>query len=140
MSIKLQVFVKLIIMHIFLEAQIIGALAVLIALSVYQFNSRRLMLKLNGVAAILYAISFYMLGAPTGAAMNIIGSARCFVFTAVVPSKKNIWILFLFILIAIIGTSLTWKGKISLLAMGVRYLVLLHSGKLILKQFGCYLS
>ncbi|HEY4964295.1 MAG TPA: YgjV family protein [Candidatus Saccharimonadales bacterium] len=105
-------------MHHFLIAQIVGAVAVIIALSVYQFNNRKLMLRLNAVAAFLYAISFYMLGARTGAAMNLIGSGRCFVFTKVAPSRKNIWVLFIFILISIIGTALTWQGNVSLLAIG----------------------
>jgi glucose-6-phosphate-specific signal transduction histidine kinase len=105
-------------MHHFLVAQLIGAAAVIIALSVYQFNNRILMLRLNVFAALLYAISFYLLGAPTGAAMNFIGSGRCYVFTKVKPAKKNVWVLFVFILVSVIATALTWQGYLSLLAMG----------------------
>ncbi len=87
--------------HYFI-AQCIGACAVLIALSVYQFNNRKTMLRLNMSAALLYAVSFFMLGATTGAAMNAIGSARCYAFSRVTPSSRNSWVLILFLIVSVI--------------------------------------
>lgn len=100
-----------------LVAQAIGIIAVLISLSVYQSNRRAGMLGLAMVAALFYATHFFMLGALTGAAMNLIGAARSFVFMRIRPSKRRTWILWMFLGLAGVATLITWHGPISLLAL-----------------------
>lgn len=100
-----------------LYIQLIGLVAVSISLVVFQTNSRDTMLKLGMTAAIFYTLHFILLGAFTGAAMNFIGGARCFVFYKFKPSKKHHGILFAFIGLAVAGTALTWQGPLSLLAL-----------------------
>lgn len=99
-------------------AQSVGVCAVLVALSVYQLNARRTMLRLSAIAALLYAVSFFMLGAMTGAAMNLLGGARCYAFSKVKPSRKNGWVLLVFLAGSLAATITSWQGPVSLLAMG----------------------
>lgn len=104
-------------MSLYLIAQLIGVCAVLISLSVFQVNKRSVMLKLGMTAAVLYSVHFLLLGATTGAAMNIIGAVRCYVFYHVKPGRGNVWILATFVSVAAVATAFTWQGPLSLLAM-----------------------
>jgi hypothetical protein len=101
-----------------LYIQLIGLAGVSLSLVVFQTNNREAMLKLGMAAAVFYAVHFYLLGATTGAAMNLIGGARCFFFYRFSPSAQHRGILFTFILLAMIGTAVTWQGPLSLLAFG----------------------
>jgi hypothetical protein len=75
------------------------------------------MLKLGMSAAILYTLHFFLLGAFTGAAMNLIGASRLYVFSKVRPNRQNDWILFSFMILAVVATAFTWQGPISIFAM-----------------------
>lgn len=97
-------------------AQAIGAIAVIISLSIFQVNNRRTMLLLGTIAALLYSVHFLLLGALTGAVMNLIGAVRGYVFSRVAPSRRTVWVLLLFCLIAAGATWVTWQGWYSLLA------------------------
>jgi hypothetical protein len=104
-------------MSLFLIAQFVGVIAVVISLTIFQLNKRQTMLKFGMTAAFLYSLHFFLLGAPTGAAMNLIGALRSFVYFRTKPSRKNIWIPLVFLTIASIATLLTWQGPVSLLAL-----------------------
>lgn len=98
--------------------QLIGLLAVSISLSIYQTNNRSTMLKLAMLAALIYAIHFFLLGAITGAAMSLISGGRNFVFYRFITGKKNPIVLVVFISLSVGATYLTWQGPVSLLALG----------------------
>jgi hypothetical protein len=104
-------------MSVFIAAQIIGFTAVCISLSIFQSNKRSTMLQLVAAAALLYAIQFCLLGAFTGAAMNILGAARSYTFYKIKPNKHHRWVLMAFISLAVFGAVVTWQGTISLLPM-----------------------
>lgn len=104
-------------MHSFIIAQIVGFIAALISLSIYQFNSRKVMLALSTLGALCWSIHFYMLGANTGSAMNLIAVGWSYAFLKVKPSRKNIWIPLSFLALSAFATYLTWQGFVSLLAM-----------------------
>lgn len=105
-------------MHIYLIAQLIGAVAVIISLTIYQLNQRSQMLKLGSAAGFLYAVHFYLLGAMTGAALNLVGGAREYSFSLVKPGKGKRWLFWAFVAASVLATWLTWNGFISLLALG----------------------
>lgn len=75
------------------------------------------MLKLAAAAALLYTIHFFMLGAVTGAAMNLVGALRCYTFYKVKPTEHHQWVLWFFIAVAVSAAAVTWQGPVSLLAM-----------------------
>lgn len=97
-------------------AQIVGIAAVIFALSIFQFNKRSAMLWLGLIAGILFSLHFFLLGAFTGAAINLISVTRSYAFIKVKPTRENTWILLLFISLAGIATIMTWRGPIGLLA------------------------
>lgn len=67
-------------MSTFLIAQLIGFIALTVSILIFQFNKRTVMLRLGMIAGAIYAVHFFMLGAYTGSAMNLIGSFRsCFI-------------------------------------------------------------
>lgn len=73
------------------------------------------MLLLGLTACLLWATHFYLLGAVTGSAMNLMAAVRFCVYYSIKPSKRNLWVMWLFIGLTALATVLTWKGMISLL-------------------------
>ena len=104
-------------MNHFLAAQLVGLLAVFLSLAVYQFNNRKTMLLLSMLGAMSWSIHFYMLGANTGAATNLIAVGWSYVFLKVKPSRYNIWIPIVFLIGDIIAAYYTWQGYVSLFAV-----------------------
>ena len=101
----------------YMTIQLIGFIAVCFSILTYQLNKRSHMLITETIAAFLYSLHFFLLGAMAGGAMNFIGGCRALVFYKYPPSKNNSWVLVLFITLAIIGTYLFWDGLVSLLAL-----------------------
>lgn len=104
-------------MLIFIIGQLIGFAAVGLSLGIYQVNKRETMLLLAMFAAILYAIHFSFIGASTAAALNGLAVLRCFVFYKVVPTPKNRWIIYLFLIANVVAGIVVWQGPLSLLAI-----------------------
>lgn len=75
------------------------------------------MLLLAMSSCILWCVHFLLLGAVTGAFMNFIGACRALTFQNVEPTKRNIWVLFIFIGLLTGATALTWQGMVSLLPL-----------------------
>lgn len=75
------------------------------------------MLTLQLIAALLYAVHFYLLGAITGAALNATGAARNYAFTRH-SDKRSWWLPGAFIAVFCLVTALTWQGPLSLLPLG----------------------
>lgn len=107
----------IVVMSIYAISQIVGVLAVIFALSIYQLKKRESMLKTASLAAVLFAIHFLLIGAYTGAAMNIVGAMRNFVYSKF-KTRKYSWVAYVFLLLAIGMTIFTWQGWSSLFAMG----------------------
>lgn len=97
--------------------QAIGFVAVGLSILTYQYNKRSSMLACDMAAAFLYALHFFLLAAPTGGAMNLIGGIRALVYYKYPPSKSRRWMFVLFIFIACVATFYFWEGPISLLAL-----------------------
>jgi len=93
----------------------IGLIALLTNLSVFQTNTRKNMLMLGLLTCLLWATHFYLLGAMTGSAMNLLAAGRFYVYYRVKPSKQNHWISWLFVGLTALAAALTWQGMISLL-------------------------
>jgi hypothetical protein len=93
----------------------IGLIALLTNLSVFQTNTRKNMLLLGLITCLLWAAHFYLLGAMTGSAMNLLAAGRFCVYYRVKPSKQNRWISWLFVGLTLLATALTWQGRMSLL-------------------------
>ncbi len=99
-------------------AQIIGAVALGMAIISFQQNTRKKILLFQLIAGSIFSIHFLLLGAYTGAALNALSVCRNIIFYN--KSKKwasHIHWLFLFIFVSIIVGILTWENIITLFAM-----------------------
>lgn len=104
-------------MSVFITAQVIGAIAVILSLTIFQMNRRGVMLRLAAVAAVLYGIHYFLIGAWTAVAMNTIAAARNIVFVRLTMAQRPLWILVIFLVAVLIGGLVTWQGPISAFAM-----------------------
>lgn len=104
-------------MSAFWLGQIIGVVAVVLSIAVYQLNNRVRMLQVAMASALFFAGSFFFLKAYTAVALNILGAVRCYAYFKVIPSKQTAWIFWLFAILAIIAAAITWNGPVSFLAL-----------------------
>jgi hypothetical protein len=105
-------------LHNQITIQVIGFVALGIAVSQYQVNKRKTILKLSVLSSLLWSLHFFLLGAITGSAMNISGAAQNCAFISI-PERKRTWLFpTFFIIVFVIADILTWQGLISLLPLG----------------------
>jgi hypothetical protein len=92
---------------------IIGFITVVIS---FQSNKRKVILFFQFLASILFATHFFMLGSPTGGAMNVLGIFRGALFSQREDKKwaDNKIFMFLFIALFITFGGLTWENIFSI--------------------------
>ena len=100
-------------------AQVIGFIALAILIIVFQKNNRKTMLRLMMVAAFLFSVHFFMLGAMTGAAMNLLNVFRSYIFANREDKSwaKHDWWLYVFLLLVVVLGIFSWDGYYSALAL-----------------------
>lgn len=101
----------------FLWAQGVGIIGLLVNCGSYLLRTRRQILGLQLVSSALWAIHFGMLDAPTAVAMNLLAVARQAVFFYRGEKRwaSSGWWPFAFSCVFAAGTWLTWEGPASLL-------------------------
>lgn len=99
-------------------AQIVGFAGLGLVVFAFQINDRTKIITFQTFSLFLYAIHFYLLGAYTGAAMEIIGVVRNFAYVKYRRKFSRPIIPTIFILILVLGAGLTWQGPISFLPLG----------------------
>jgi hypothetical protein len=104
-------------MDIVLTGQLIGFIGVLVSITIFQVNKRKKMLRLSLAATLLYTLHYVLIGAFSGAAMNLVGAARAYTYFEIKPDRKHRGVLVFFILVAIFASVVTWHGYISLLPL-----------------------
>lgn len=97
--------------------QSIGIVATAISLAVFQVNKRKAMLILSFSAALLWASHYYMLGAITGAVLNLLGAVRWYVFSRITPNRNNVWVLYVFMSLSVAAVMLSHHSLIGFLPM-----------------------
>ena len=102
----------------FILAQAVGFIALLFFIISFQLNTHKGIMFCQTAAMSLFTIHFYLIGAPTGAAMNAIAVVRGIVFYH--RDKKwasgRIWPI-LFCAAFILFGLITWQGPLSLLSI-----------------------
>jgi D-alanyl-lipoteichoic acid acyltransferase DltB (MBOAT superfamily) len=96
-------------------AQIIGFIAVCFTFALFQVNNRRSMLAIGLVGGTLYAAHFILLGALTGAALNVVNIAKAGIFYKYNEKRRPNWLPYLFIGLTILSGIATWQGFRTLL-------------------------
>lgn len=96
--------------------QAIGAVGMILAFISFQKNNNKQILLFQTIAAVAFTLHFWLLGAFTGAAMNVLGASRNIVFYNREKRWANnrFWMYF-FIALYIISGILTWENIFSLL-------------------------
>lgn len=96
--------------------QIIGIAAMLFSVFSFQMNKHKHIMIMQILATTLFGLQYFLLGAYTGMAVDIVATLRGIVFYHRDKewAKSNIWIA-VFIIMFILSGFLTWQGPSSLL-------------------------
>lgn len=97
--------------------QSIGFIALIISIFIFQKNKRTTMLYILMTSSFLFMVHYLLLGAVTGAAMNLISTIRNYIFSKKDKcswANSSLWLYF-FIGVFIISGLITWEGYISIL-------------------------
>ncbi len=100
-------------------AQAIGFVAMVLLVYSFQKNTRKGILTLQLASESLWVVHYFMIGAYTGMALNLVGVARCYVYANRETKKwaDKAFIPMLFFIISIATGVLTWDGTASVLPM-----------------------
>lgn len=100
-----------------IAAQIIGLIALIEGLFIYQQSSRRKILILKGSNDLIWAAHYALLGAVSGAVLDVIAVFRAIVFYNKDKrwASSKLWLL-VFLAVTWVGIALSWQGPVSLLA------------------------
>ena len=101
-----------------LLAQIIGFGGTALTIIAYQQNKRKKILLCTVISAALFAIHYIILGAYTGAIMNILAASRSLVFMNNTKkwAKSKIWVA-VFMIVYTVACVLTWDKWYSVLPL-----------------------
>lgn len=97
-------------------AQALGICGFIIAIISFQQNSQKKILYFQFVSSIMFGVQFFLLKAPVGALLNLIGMFRAFVFSHKDKAwaRNRIW-LFLFCALCIGAGIYGWENWFSIL-------------------------
>ena len=99
----------------------IGGLGIIATVIAFQCKKHYWILFWRSVSALIFVLQYFLLGAYTGVAMDLLGVGRNFLFAELVRRDKNTkpWIL-AFTAIFLIAGGLTWQGPISLFIIAAK--------------------
>ena len=98
--------------------QILGIVAPIVTFISYQVNSKNKLLLLQTAANVAICISYLLLGASSGFALNIVGTIRNMTFFFLDPKSRTNRICAVILALAMGGAGLlSWEGPISLVLM-----------------------
>lgn len=102
---------------LFISAQIIGVIVLIITVTSIQFKAKEKILICQIIANVLVAIQYFLLNALTGAVVAVINVIRCIIFYYYKKKNKKPSIIFLtiFIIVAIVSGILTWQNGFSII-------------------------
>ena len=94
----------------------IGFLGIAASVISFQCKKHKGIIAFRTANEFLFAIQYFLLGAYTGTAMNIIGCIRNIIFAEMVKKKKKTtFMCFVFSVAFLLFTALTWSGPKSIL-------------------------
>lgn len=98
-----------------LAAQLVGVVATVCSLLIFQVNRRKAMLLFSFAAALLWATHFFMLGAMAGAVMNLVLAARGYVFSRIKPGHSTLWVLGVFVVLSVAAALISGQILLGML-------------------------
>lgn len=101
--------------------QTVGMLGTLAAILAFQCKKHKSLTILRTANEMLFAVQYFMLGAYTGMAMNLVGSCRNLIFIKMVERNKSTKkVSFLFSALFAAFAVFTWEGTKSILIGGAK--------------------
>lgn len=100
-----------------IAAQLVGFVAMALLVSSFQMKTRTGILKVQLVSESLWVLHYFLLGAYTGMALNVVAAVRCYVYGQRETKKwadKDI-VPVVFFIIAVLTCVFSWSGPVSLL-------------------------
>ena len=108
---------------------LLGALGIVAAVLAFQCKRHGRVLTYRTANEILFGVQFFLLGAYTGVAMNVVGSIRNTIFTVEVKRGKSTRLTAaIFCLAFLVFGLLTWEGPKSLLVIAAKIISTLAFG------------
>jgi hypothetical protein len=108
---------------------LLGALGILSAVLAFQCKKHGRVLTYRTANEIFFGVQFFLLGAYTGVAMNVVGSIRNTIFTLQVKKGRSTrWSAALFCLAFLVFGLLTWEGPKSILVIAAKIISTLAFG------------
>ncbi|MBQ8640696.1 MAG: YgjV family protein [Clostridia bacterium] len=101
----------------FLIAQGIGIVAILLAFFVYTTKKRVVLISMKFLTDLLWGLHYLLLGAYSGALMNLVNMIREVIFQCKTSKKwagSPVWAV-VFIGMSLFSTTLSWQGPVSIL-------------------------
>ena len=105
-------------LHSEIFIRIVGIIGFVLGVAAFQSNKHKgiVVAKLGSEAA--FTIQYYLLDAPTGSIMNLVGVVRNFIFYKLVEKEKSTKVaMWIFCGIYIASAIITWEGPESLLPL-----------------------
>ncbi len=97
--------------------QAIGFVALGCEIASVQFKKRHMILAVYMASALLFAIHFMLLGAGTGALLNLVSAGRAVIFGHYSNRRRPLWPLWVVIAAVVVVSVVTFRGWISFLPM-----------------------
>ncbi len=99
----------------------IGALGIIASVIAFQCKKHYWILFWRSVSALIFVLQYYLLGAYTGVAMDLIGVGRNFLFAELVRREKKTWPwILVFTAVFTVAGIFTWQGRISLFIIAAK--------------------
>lgn len=98
----------------FYIAQGIGFVGMVLGFLTFQQNEKRKILLIQACACVMFSLHFFMLGAFTGMAMNLLEILRNFVFAQKHGKRRQLFLTICFVSAFIILGIIIWESQISL--------------------------
>ena len=100
-----------------IAAQLVGFVAMALLVSSFQMKTRAGILKVQLVSESLWVLHYFLLGAYTGMALNVVAAVRCYVYgrRGIKKWADSNYIPVMFFTVAVLTCIFTWSGPISLL-------------------------
>lgn len=101
----------------FILAQIVGAIAFVLEIATVQWRREQILFT-QLIANGFWVVHFLLLGALSGAAMNVVGAIRSYVFYKTNHDRRSVLVLWAVLGLVLVAGMLTWQGWVSLLPIG----------------------
>lgn len=97
--------------------QLIGFVAIILSITGFQLNNRKHILLVHACSGLFWSSHFYLIGAFTGSAMNLIAVSRNYTFVKYRQRFDRPFLPVIFITVFTLATAATWQGYMSLLPL-----------------------